>query len=252
MGIERFPASKARLKKAMKDKTAGFNVQLTPVGQSTHVRSGFMDPDCLAIAIPDSTQAFIVVNREDLEQRSNVIDGETNITVSESVALRAIELIDAEIAGKPKLIKSWKSKLKSEFREVRHRLARLSRAGVKSKRERELEKENRRLKDQINKEAGTLVELQIAGLIPMGSKPPIPLRNIHRMHYGCDWLSIAWKGDELHLFFIESNLNRSDSTTSLTNIQSKFRSAFRGGNVYSHHVHHWMDRTGFVRWERSG
>ena len=250
MGVERFPAAKARLKKVMKDKTAGFNVQLTPVGQSTHIRSGFMDPDCLAISIPNSSQAFILVNREELEQRVLVDGSKSSIIIDESRVIRAIEMIDAEITGKNKLINTWKNKLAKGFGAIRHRLSSVRRSAPKSKHVRELEAENRRLKDAANKEAGTIVEMQIAGLIPMKGKPPFPLRNIHQMHYGCDWLSMVWKGDELHLFFIESNLTRTATNPPLTENEGRLRTALVNKRVFPHHCHHWVDKDGEMHWDR--
>ena len=250
VGVERFPKKKSELKKRIKTKEAGFNVYLTPKGSTSHTRCATMDPDCLAIAIPNSSQAFILVNREDLEERSEVIDNKVSISLSEEVALRAIELIDAELAGKSKLIGAWKGKLKNSFEAIRHRLSRVRRLSKKSKHVRELEAKVRSLENQANRDAGTIVEMQIAGLIPMSRKPPIPLRNIHQMHYGCDWLSMAWKRDELHLFFIESNLSRTETQPSLTNNEQRLRNSVKGQKVFCHHVHHWVDEEGGTHWDR--
>ena len=80
----------------------------------------------------------------------------------------------------------------------------------------ELRKQNQKMQRQINNEAGTLIELQITGIVPLVEKPPIPLKHVQQMKYGCDWLSMAFKGDTLHLFFIESNLSRNGRTPTLT------------------------------------
>ena len=119
----------------------------------------------------------------------------------------------------------------------------------KSKREKRLEGEVRRLQNQINRDSGTVVEMQIAGLIPMNGRPPIPLKNIHRMHYGCDWLSIAWRNDKLLLFFIESNLTRTDSVPSLTKNEVKMKDAIKRGEVKVYYFHHWINSDGEMIWE---
>jgi hypothetical protein len=249
MGIERFPLSKKRLKKAIVKKTAGFNVQLTPVGTRTHVRSANLDPDCLAFTVPKTTHAYVFVEREDLEERIQTSDTESSITISEETAIRAIEMIDAEIAGDKRLISRWRTKLATGFAGVRIRLKRISRNPPKSNEVKKLEAEIRRLKDQANKEAGTVIEMQIAGLIPMGEKPPIPLKHVVQMHYGCDWLSMAWKGPQLHLFWIESNLTRTPSLPPLTRNEQRLRNASQNDLIFNHHCHHWVDMEGNIHWD---
>lgn len=249
MGIERFPEAKKDLRRAILHKDRGFAVRLTPNGSTRHVKVANLDQDCLAASIPNSSQGFILVEREHLEQRVQISDTESSITISEEAAIRAIEMIDAEISGNKRLIAKWRNKLAKGFAAFGHSLRRISRNPPKSKREKRLEEEVRRLQNQINKDSGTIVEMQIAGLIPMYGRPPIPLRNIHQMHYGCDWLSIAWRRGKLHLFFIESNLTRTGSVPSLTKNELRMKNAITQGQVKVHYVHHWINSDGDMKWE---
>ena len=250
MGIERFPAAKKDLNKAIKHKDRGFAVRLTPNGSTRHVKVANLDTDCLAASIPGSTQAFILVEREHIEERIQTSDNESSITISEEVAIRAIEMIDTEISGNKRLISRWRKKLSTGIGAFRHSLRRIARNPPKSNEVKKLEREVRRLKHQINKESGTIIEMQLVGLIPMGERAPIPMKHIEQMRYGCDWLSIAWKKDELHLFWVESNLSRTGNVPSLTPNERKFRNAIRDGSVVNHHCHHWVDKDGKIHWDR--
>lgn len=249
MGIERFPSAKKDLRRAILHKDRGFAVRLTPNGSTRHVKVANLDQDCLAASIPNSSQGFILVEREHLEERIPISDNESSITISEEAAIRAVEMIDAEISGNKRLIRKWRNKLAKGFAAFGQSLRRISRNPPKSKREKRLEEEVRRLQNQINRESGTVIEMQIAGLIPMNGIPPILFRNIYRIHYGCDWLSIDWKNDKLHLYFIESNLTRTDSVPSLTKNQARMRDAIRRGDVKVRYYHHWVDQDGKMHWD---
>jgi hypothetical protein len=249
MGIERFPSAKKDLRRAILHKDRGFAVRLTPNGSTRHVKVANLDQDCLAASIPNSSQAFILVEREKLEERNQISDTESSITISEEAAIRAVEMIDAEISGNKRLIAKWRNKLAKGFATFGQILRRISRNPPKSRHVKKLEEEVRRLQNQINRDSGTVVEMQIAGLIPMNGRPPIPLKNIHRIHYGCDWLSIAWKNDTLHLFFIESNLTRTDSVPSLTKNETRMRDAIRRGDVKVRYIHHYVDQDGKTHWD---
>jgi hypothetical protein len=251
MGIERFPTAKRDLKKAIMHKDRGFALRLTPFGSTKHVKVANLDPDCLAASIPGSTQAFILVEREHLEERIQTSDTESSITISEEAAIRAIEMIDAEISGNKRLISRWRKKLSTGFGAFRQGLRRIARNPPKSNEVKKLEQEVRKLKYQINKESGTIIEMQIAGIIPMNGKVPFPLENIHQMHYGCDWLSMVWNGDDLHLIFIESNLTRTATNPSLTDTEGLFRTAVGNKRVFPHHCHHWVDMQGNMHWDRT-
>jgi hypothetical protein len=68
------------------------------------------------------------------------------------------------------------------------------------------------------------------------------------MKYGCDWLSMAFKGDILHLFFIESNLSRNGRNPTLTKTEKSIQRAIAHGSVIVKYIHHWVDEIGIVRW----
>ena len=230
-------------------KDKGFALRLTPFGSTKHVKVANLDPDCLAASIPGSTQAFILVERRHLEERIQTSDTESSITISEEAAIRAIEMIDTEISGNKRLISRWRKKLSTGFGAFRQGLRRIARNPPKSNEVKKLEQEVRKLKYQINKESGTIIEMQIAGIIPMNGKVPFPLENIHQMHYGCDWLSIVWRRGKLYLFWIESNLTRTDKGSTFTANEKKLRDAVRDGGVVNYHCHHWVDKDGGVHWD---
>ena len=77
---------------------------MTPNGSTRHEKIANLDPDCLAASIPNSSQGFILVEREHLEERIQISDTESSITISEEGAIRAVEIIDTEISGNKRLI----------------------------------------------------------------------------------------------------------------------------------------------------
>jgi len=250
----RFPGKKKQLQKAKAKGSRPFAVRLTPYGTTKHIKVATLDAEMYAMSIPNSTQAFILVEREALDARIPA-DDDSYVAINEEVIERAINMIDNEIAGNRNLIKRWTQRVAQGFSRSRA-VFRVLRTNPTTSRESALERENQklekeisRLKAQENKEAGTAIELMIAGLIPFGEAPPIPLRNIQQMHYGCDWLCTAWSGDTLHLFWIESNLSRTQNRPSLTKNERRFMEVIKGGQVVNHHVHHWIDADGDHHWE---
>ena len=65
---------------------------------------------------------------------------------------------------------------------------------------------------------------------------PKPPRHVQQMKYGCDWLSMSFKGDTLHLFFIESNLSRNGRTPTLTKTEKRFQKAIKQGDLITHYI----------------
>ena len=137
IGIERFPSAKKTLRRAILHKDRGFTVRLTPNGSTRHVKIANLDPDCLAASIPNSSQGFILVEREHLEERIQISDTESSITISEEAAIRAVEMIDTEISGNKRLIARWRNKLAKRFAAFGQSLRRISRNPPKSKREKD-------------------------------------------------------------------------------------------------------------------
>lgn len=248
----RFPKARIELKESIKYRNRQFAVRLTPFGTVKHIRIGTMDAEMRAISIPDSTQALILIDREALESRVHLENGESLLLIDEEIAIEACRMIDNEVSTNKKLVKRWTQKAEKSLARMRNLFKGVRRNPDNSKESREirrLKKENRRLEDLLNKEAGTVVEMMDGGLIPTGEKAPIPMRRVQQMQYGCDWLSLAWKQGKLHLFWIESNLSRTGKTPSLTANEKRFRDAIKQGKVVNHYRHHWVDGEGKHHWK---
>jgi hypothetical protein len=253
------PAAWKKLKKAIKHKNGSFGVYLTPEGTSKHIRVGKMDNKMSVCVFENSTKVMVPVERSALEMRTEIDKQRCYIEMEELDARRAIQFYDVLVGKDEKVEKRWMDRLPKGFALNSANFRRIARNPPPTNREVELEKELasvkrelRRTRDLLNKDAGAVIELQMAGLIPMGERPPFPLRNVQQMKYGCDWLSMAWKGDELHLFFIESNLSRTGDRPSLTKNERRFMQAILDGRVVIHHVHHWVDQDGKMHWEIIG
>ena len=122
--------------------------------------------------------------------------------------------------------------------------------GKEKRRNQELQKENERLKRQINNSSGIVMEMMMTGILPMIEPPPFPMNAVTQMRYGCDYLSYEWKGDVLHLHWVEVNLERSGNYPTLTSNEQQFRKAILSGNVVNHYHHTWVDGEGEQRWNR--
>ena len=87
MGIERFPSAKKDLRREILHKDRGFAVRLTPSGSTRHVKVANLDTDCLAASIPNSSQGFILVEREHLEERFQISDTVASLRASNSCSV---------------------------------------------------------------------------------------------------------------------------------------------------------------------
>ena len=58
-----------------------------------------------------------------------------------------------------------------------------------------------------------------------------------------------WKGDVLHLHWIEVNLDRSGRYPTLTPNEKRFKRSVDSGNVVNHYHHTWVDGNGEQQWE---
>ena len=250
------PAAWKKLKKAIKHKNGMFGVYLTPEGTSKHIRVGTMDDKLSVCVFEKSSKVLVPVERAALEMRTAIDERRCYVEMEEFDAYRAIQFYDVVVGKDEKVKKKWMDKLPKGFARISANLRRLVGNPPRTNRESELEKELasvkrelRRTRDQLNKDAGAVIELQMAGLIPIGERPPFPLRNAQQMKYGCDWLFQVWKGDVLHFFFTESNLSRTGDRPSLTKNERRLMQAILDGRVVIHHVHHWVDRDGKMHWE---
>jgi len=238
MGVERLPTAKKRLKASRSDKNKPFAVRLTPHGSKTHTRIGTMNAECGGISFTDSPNGMIYVEYNELLNRQQLGDGTSLVRVLDTDLESLHQMMMMEIRSHPRLAarKGKGAKVNAEVKRLQREVN-------------ELRKQNQKKQRQINNEAGTLIELQLAGLVPLGEKPPIPLKHVQQMKYGCDWLSMAFKGDTLHLFFIESNLSRNGRTPTLTKTEKRLQKAIKQNDLITHYIHHWLDNKGTVHWE---
>ena len=238
MGIERLPGAKKKLKATRKNRNQPFAVRLTPFGSKTHLRIGTMNAECSGISIAESANGMIFFDYEQLLTRRKIGDGTSLIRISEEDASNLQLMIEQEIARYPRLAK---------------RKARRKQTNVEAKRleheVEELQKHNQKLQRQLNNDAGTLIELQLTGIVPLGKKPPFPLKQIQQMKYTCDWLSMTFRGSTLHLYFIESNLSRNGEKPTLNDNEMRLRKAILEDNVITHYTHHWVDQDGKIHWD---
>ena len=238
MGIERLPGAKKKLKATRKNRNKPFAVRLTPFGSKAHVRIGTMNAECSGISIAESANGMIFFDYEQLLARRDIGDGTSLIRVSEEDASNLQLMIKQEIARHPRLAKrkARRKQTNVEAKKLEHEVE-------------ELRKENQKMRRQINNDAGTLIELQLAGIIPLGKKPPFPLKQIQQMKYGCDWLSMAFSGSTLHLYFVESNLSRNAKKPTLNKHERRLMKAILEENVVTHYTHHWIDKDGKTHWD---
>jgi len=240
MGIERLPGAKKKLKATRSGRNQPFAVRLTPHGSKTHVRIGTMNAECSGISFAESSDGMIFVEYNELAKRQRLGDGTSLIRVEEKDAELLHQMVLQEINAYPRLAKR---RAKANVTKQNTESRRLERE-VK-----ELRKHNQKMHRQINNEAGTLIELQLTGIVPLGEKPPIPLKHIQQMKYGCDWLSMAFRGNTLHLYFIESNLSRNGEKPTLITTERRLRKAILEKKVITHYTHHWIDQDGKIHWD---
>ena len=240
MGIERLSGAKKKLKATRKNRNQPFAVRLTPHGSKTHVRIGTMNAECSGISIAESSDGMIFVEYNELAKRQRLGDGTSLIRVEEKDAELLHQMMLQEINAYPRLAKR---RAKANVTKHNAESRRLERE-VK-----ELRKQNQKMQRQINNEAGTLIELQLTGIVPLGEEPPIPLKHIQQMKYGCDWLSVFFRGNTLHLFFIESNLSRNGDFPTFNKNETRFKNAIKKGKVRIEYHHHWVDHNGETHWE---
>ena len=240
MGIERLPGAKKKLKATRSGRNQPFAVRLTPHGSKTHVRIGTMNAECSGISFAESSDGMIFVEYNELAKRQRLGDGTSLIRVEEKDAELLHQMVLQEINAYPRLAK----------RRAKANVAKQNAESRRLEREvKELRKQNQKMHRQINNEAGTLIELQLTGIVPLGEKPPIPLKHIQQMKYGCDWLSMAFRGNTLHLYFIESNLSRNGEKPTLITNERRLRKAILEKKVITHYTHHWIDQDGKIHWD---
>ena len=238
-----------KVKGLLKGSNKGHRIRITPFATSQHYAIGTINPELTAITIDETSMAYVCVQREQLEFAFPVHENYSAILVERHVSESAKRALDENLANNSKEIQRWKKAAK-KYEQIMS-VIRVRRNSPRiSKEMRELQKENQRLKRQINNSSGIVVEMMMTGILPMTEPPPFPMNAVTQMRYGCDYLSYEWKDGVLHLHWIEVNLERSGKYPTLTPNEQRFREAILSGNVRNHYHHTWVDGKGEQRWER--
>ena len=237
-----------KVKGLLKGSKKGHRIRITPFTTSQHYAIGTINPELTAIVIDETATAYVKIEREQLELAGPVNEEYSIVLVKQYSLTSAKRALDESLANNPKEIQRWRNALK-KLRPIMPLLRVHRNNPSKSNKERELEKEIEHLKRQINNSTGTIAEMMMAGIIPMHEPPLLPMNIVTQMRYGCDYLSYEWKGKELHLHWIEVNLDRSGRYPTLTPNEQKYKRAVESGNVVNHYHHTWIDGKGKQHWE---
>ncbi len=238
-----------------KGSNKGHGIRLTPYSTKRHLTIGRINTELTVITIDETSMAYVRVNREHLENEIFLDENFSAILVERHVSESAKRILDENLATNSKEIRRWKKAAKKQERFMGFISARpnskVSGTFYKGSKEvRELQKENERLKRQINNSSGIVMEMMMTGILPMIEPPPFPMNAVTQMRYGCDYLSYEWKDDVLHLYWVEVNLERSGNYPTLTPNEQRFRKAILSGNVINHYHHTWVDGEGEQRWRK--
>ena len=238
-----------KVKGLLKGSKKGHRIRITPFATSQHYAIGTINPELSGIVIDETSTVYVRVQREQLEFAFPVHENYSAILVERHVSESAKRALDENLANNSKEIQRWKKAAQKheQFMPVTHVRRNSPRI---SKEMRELQKENERLKRQINNSSGLVVEMMMTGILPMTEPPPFSMNAVTQMRYGCDYLSYEWKDGVLHLHWIEVNLERSGKYPTLTPNEQRFREAILSGNVRNHYHHTWVDGEGEQRWGR--
>ena len=237
-----------KVKGLLKGSKKGHRIRITPFATPQHYAIGTINPELTAIVIDETATAYVKIEREQLELAGPVNEEYSIVLVKQYSLTSAKRALDESLANNPKEIQRWRNALK-KLRPIMPLLRVHRNNPSKSNKERELEKEIEHLKRQINNSTGTIAEMMMAGIIPMHEPPLLPMNIVTQMRYGCDYLSYEWKGKELHLHWIEVNLDRSGRYPTLTPNEQKYKRAVESGNVVNHYHHTWIDGKGKQHWD---
>ena len=244
-----FVTLKKAQKRFFKKSKKGHRITVTPFSTTHKLNIGRINTEFTVITIDETSIAYVRVDREHLENEISLDENYSAIPVKRHVSESAKRILDENLATNVKEIRRWKKAAKKQEQlmpgiRVRRNSPRIS------KEMRELQKENERLKRQINNSSGIVMEMMMTGILPMIEPPPFPMNAVTQMRYGCDYLSYEWKDDVLHLHWVEVNLERSGNYPTLTPNEQQFREAILSGNVVNHYHHTWVDSEGEQRWGR--
>lgn len=229
----------------LKKSEKGHRIRMTPYSTSDHIAIGTIDPTFSFIDLDESSQFFLLMDREQLARASNIDANYVSIPLKREVYERATHRIDENLIKFPKEQRKWKNQAlaiprQNPKREHRSKL---------SNEEQEELRELRRFKKQYHALEGAYIEMMMAGLVPMHEPPPFKLQHVQQVRYGCDWLSYEWKGKTLHLHWLETNLERGNKFPSLTRNERRFKEAIQSGKVVNEYHSMWIDGDGKNHWE---
>ena len=237
-----------KVKGLLKGSKKGHRIRITPFATAQHHVIGTINPELTSITIDETSIAYVRVNREHLENEIFLDGNYSAIRVERHVSESAKRALDENLANNSKEIQKWKKAAKKQDHLIFRKPVRKN-APKKSQREEELEQEINRLKNKINTQAGTIIEMMIAGLVPLHDPPPFPFFQVTQMKYGCDYLSYEWRKNELHLHWIEANLNRRKGYPGLTRNENRFKRAIENNRIVNHYHHMWVDDEGKQHWD---
>ena len=237
-----------KVKGLLKGSNKGHRIRITPFATSQHYAIGTINSELTAIVIDETATAYIKIEREHLEHEVPVDDDYNAILVKRHVSKSAKRALDENLANNSKGVRQWKKALKKHEPFIILPRVRKNKSET-SKREKELHEQVLRLERQINSSMGTVIEMMFAGIIPMHRPAPFPMNQVTQMRYGCDYLSYQWKGNVLHLHWVEVNLDQSGKYPTLTRNEKRFKKAIESGNVVNHYHHTWVDGNGKQHWE---
>ena len=233
-------------KRYLKNSTKGHGVKVTPFGTTSHKVVGRLNPELSVINLVDSSTSFVKIEREHLENAQEIDDEYVAIMIPKKIHEEAVRGIDETISKKPREQKKWK---KQETLLPNFSVLVDVKENKKEKSESKELEELRRFKHQYHSMEGMYIEMMIAGLIPMHRPPPFKFFQVTQLRYGCDFLSYEWRGNVLHLHWIEINLERRKKYPGLTRNELRFKKAIENGNLVNHYHNTWVDGKGKHHWE---
>ena len=234
-----------KVKKNLQHSTKGHRIRITPFASSTHHTIGTLNPELSVINLDDSSTSFVKIEREHLENAQEIDDEYVAIMIPKKIHEEAVRRIDETISKKPRKQKKWK---KQESLLPRFSVLANVKENRKEKSDSKELEELRRFKHQYHSLEGMYIEMMITGLVPMHRPPPFKFFQVTQLRYGCDFLSYEWKGDVLHLHWIEINLERENKFPTLTLNERRFKRAIESGKIVNHYHNTWVDNTGKHHW----
>jgi len=163
-----------KVKGLLKGSNKGHRIRITPFATTQHHVIGTINPELTSITIDETSMAYVRVNREHLENEVFLNENYSAILVERHVSKSAKRALDEKLVNNSKEMSRWKKAAKKQEQfmpgiRVRRNSPRIS------KEMRELQKENERLKRQINNSSGIVMEMMMTGILPMIEPPPLPV-----------------------------------------------------------------------------